>query len=108
MVRCNHYLHSTVILREYFKNIPLKFCNIARILQSVRKVSKILQEPCNVRSKHNKCNVAAILLDFLDEWVEITTLFDTSIKLLSFIPLYLQAVCLLYYLLSTGQSSAID
>ena len=25
------YLHSTVILREYFKNIPLKSCNIARI-----------------------------------------------------------------------------
>ena len=23
--------HSTVILREYFKNIPLKSCNIARI-----------------------------------------------------------------------------
>ena len=23
--------HSTVILRKYFKNIPLKFCNIARI-----------------------------------------------------------------------------
>ena len=25
------YSHSTVILREYFKNIPLKSCNIARI-----------------------------------------------------------------------------
>ena len=25
------YSHSAVILREYFKNIPLKSCNIARI-----------------------------------------------------------------------------
>ena len=23
--------HSTVILKEYFENIPLKFCNIAKI-----------------------------------------------------------------------------
>ena len=27
----NTFPHSTVILREYFKNIPLKSCNIARI-----------------------------------------------------------------------------
>ena len=23
--------HSTVILKEYFENVPLKFCNIAKI-----------------------------------------------------------------------------
>ena len=27
----NSYPHSTVILRKYFENIPLKSCNIARI-----------------------------------------------------------------------------
>ena len=26
-----HYPHSTVILEEYFENIPLKSCNIAKI-----------------------------------------------------------------------------
>ena len=36
------------------------------------------------------------LLDFLDERVEITTLFDTSIKHLSFISLNLQALSMLY------------
>ena len=56
--------HSTVILREYFKNIPLKSCNTycKNIYKAVRKVSKILQEPCNGRSKHYKSNVAAILI----------------------------------------------
>ena len=54
--------HSTVILREYFKNIPLKSCNIARIFIKLVKVYKILQEPCNVRSKYYECNVAAILI----------------------------------------------
>ena len=28
---CQNYPHSTVILRESFENIPLKFCNIATI-----------------------------------------------------------------------------
>ena len=30
---CNSYSfsHSTVILKEYFENIPLKACNIAKI-----------------------------------------------------------------------------
>ena len=53
---------GTVILKEYFKNIPLKSCNIAKIYKAVRKVSKILQESCNVRSKHYKWNIAAILI----------------------------------------------
>ena len=55
--------HSTVIFREFFENISLKSCNIARICKNaVRKVSRILQKPCNVRSKHYKCNVAAKLI----------------------------------------------
>ena len=52
--------HSTVILKEYFENIPLKSCK--NIYKAVRKVSKILQKPCNVRSKHYKWNIAAILI----------------------------------------------
>ena len=32
------------------------------IYKADRKVSKILQEPYNVRSKHYECNVAAILI----------------------------------------------
>ena len=51
------------MLREYFKNIPLNSCQYCKnIYKAVSKVSKILQEPCNVRSKHYKCNVAAILI----------------------------------------------
>ena len=45
--------HSTVILKEYFENIPLKSCNIVKIFIKLL-VSKILQEPCNVRSKYYK------------------------------------------------------
>ena len=30
--------------------------------KAVKKLSKILPEPCSVRSKHCKCNVAAILI----------------------------------------------
>ena len=40
--------------------------------------------------------LSRLLLDFLDERVEITTLFDTSIKLLSFIPRNLLALCMLH------------
>ena len=66
--------HSTVILKEYLENIPLKSCNIAKIFiklintYKVRKVSKILQEPCNVRSKHYKWNFAAILIFYFNEY----------------------------------------
>ena len=37
---------------SYFRNI----------YKAVRKLSEILQEPCNVRSKHYKCNIAEILI----------------------------------------------
>ena len=57
------YLHSTVIFREDFKNIPLKSCNIARIFI---KLLEILQEPCNFRSKNYKWNVDAILIFYCD------------------------------------------
>ena len=35
---------------------------IKNIYKVVRKVSKIFQESCNVRSKHYKWNIAAILI----------------------------------------------
>ena len=38
----------------------LQYCK--NIYKAVRKVSEILQEPCNVRSKHYKWNVAAICI----------------------------------------------
>ena len=38
----------------------LQYCK--NILKAVRKVSEILQEPCNVRFKHYKRNVAAIFI----------------------------------------------
>ena len=37
----------------------MQYCK--NIYKAVRKVYKILQEPCNVRSKHYKWNIAAIL-----------------------------------------------
>ena len=57
--------------------VPTQHCNIEgifrkysieilqyskNIYKAVRKVSKILQEPCNVRSKHYKWNIAAMLI----------------------------------------------
>ena len=55
--------HSTVILREYFKKHSVEILQYCKnIYKAVGKVSKILQEPCNVRSKHYKCDVAAILI----------------------------------------------
>ena len=54
------YPHSTVIVKEYFENIPLKSCNIAKII--IKLLSKILQEPCNVRSKHYKWNIPAMII----------------------------------------------
>ena len=38
----------------------LQYCK--NIYKAVRKVSEILQEPCDVRSKHYKWNVAAIFV----------------------------------------------
>ena len=38
----------------------LQYCK--NIYKAVRKVSEILQKPCNVRSKHYKWNVAAIFI----------------------------------------------
>ena len=38
----------------------LQYCKI--IYKAFRKVSKILQEPCNVRLKHYKWNIDAILI----------------------------------------------
>ena len=45
------------IFRKYSIDI-LQYCK--NIYKAVRKVSEILQEPCNVRLKHYKWNVAAI------------------------------------------------
>ena len=42
------FLHSTVILREYFQNITSKFCNIARIFLKV--LEKFLKY-CNIMNK---------------------------------------------------------
>ena len=53
------YPHSTVILRKYFKNISLKACNIAKIS---KKLLERFLKYCNVRSKHHKWNIAAILI----------------------------------------------
>ena len=47
------------IFRKYSIEI-LQYCK--NIYKVVRKVSEILQEPCNVHSKHYKWNVAAILI----------------------------------------------
>ena len=52
--------HSTVISMEYSENIPLKSCK--NVCKAVRKVSKILQEPCNVPSKYYKWNIDVILI----------------------------------------------
>ena len=38
----------------------VQYCK--NIYKAARKVSEILQEPCNVRSKHYKWNVAAIFI----------------------------------------------
>ena len=38
------YPHSTEIFRKYFKNIPWKYCKIAKIF---RKLSLILLKYCN-------------------------------------------------------------
>ena len=38
----------------------LQYCK--NIYKAVRKISEILQEPCNVRSKRHKWNVAAIFI----------------------------------------------
>ena len=38
----------------------MQYCK--NIYKAVRKVSKILQEPCNVRSKHYTWNIAVILI----------------------------------------------
>ena len=38
----------------------MQYCK--NIYKAIRKVSKILQEPCIVRSKHYKLNIAAILI----------------------------------------------
>ena len=57
-----YFPHSTVLLRKYFKYSieMLQYCK--NIYEDVRKVSEILQEPCNVGSKHYKWNVAAIFI----------------------------------------------
>ena len=46
--------------RHYFSVEILQYCK--NIYKTVRKVSKILQEPCNDRLKHYKCNVGEILI----------------------------------------------
>ena len=38
--------HSTVIFREYFLNIPLKYCNIARIL--IKRLEKFMKYRWNL------------------------------------------------------------
>ena len=56
-----NFPHSTVIFRKYFKNIEmLQYCK--NDYKAVRKVSEILQKPCNGHSKHYKWNVAAIFI----------------------------------------------
>ena len=47
------------IFRKYSIEI-MQYCK--NIYKDVRKVSKILREPCNVRSKHYKWNIAATLI----------------------------------------------
>ena len=47
------------IFRKYSVEI-LQYCK--NIHKAVRKVSEILQEPCNVRSKHYKWHFSAILI----------------------------------------------
>ena len=47
------------IFQKYFIE-KLQYCK--NIYKAVRKVSEILQGPCNVRSKHYKWNVAAIFI----------------------------------------------
>ena len=47
------------IFRKYSIEI-LQYCK--NIYKAVRKVSKLLQEPCNVCSKRYKWNIAAILI----------------------------------------------
>ena len=54
-------LHRNIegIFRKYSIEI-LQYCK--NIYKAVRKVFKILQEPCNLRSKHYKWNTPAILI----------------------------------------------
>ena len=54
-----YHRNIEAIFRKYSIEI-LQYCK--NIYKAVRKVSEILQEPRNVRSKHYKWNVAAILI----------------------------------------------
>ena len=47
-----HSIEISIEILQYCKNI----------FEAIRKISKILQEPCNVRLKHYKWNIAAILI----------------------------------------------
>ena len=62
-----NFTHTHRNIEKIFKKYSLEILQYCKnIYKAVKKVSKILQEPCNVRSKHYKCNVAAILIFYFN------------------------------------------